>query len=529
MNILHSKKFRHGSVSLSLTVAIIAVVILVNAIFSALANKFLWFIDMTAEQIYSLTDDAKELLDTMNKDAEAEIIFCSERDVLEANSTQRYALYTALDVADYCDNVRVRYVDTVTNPSAVNKYKIHTGQDINSQSVIIASGSECRVYSLSALYSYDSSTQEVIGYNGEQRIVSGLLAVTQEEMPVAAVTVNHGEADNPNLMSLLQLLYETGYEIKEIDLAKEEISDKTRLLVVYDPQSDFKVKNALSDVDELAKIDRFMDARNAMMVFFDHETPVLPNFEEFLDEWGIAIARDEEANLLVRDDENSLDAQSRHNIVGQYVTGQGLGSDITKKLTGTAQKPVAVPKSVVFPFSSVIRSTYEQTYINEFEAWAGAYNLNGVQRVSYDVFTASSAAVAMANGVELSAKEVEALGLQDPAKVPMSLMKITRETFFDQATNTETYANLLACASTNFVTQSALNTSYGNHAVLAYACSIMGRETVAVSLNCKYFASTEITNVTASEANQYTVVLTVVPAAIIFVVGVYFMVRRRYA
>ena len=54
MNILHTKKFRHGSVSLSLTIAIIAIVILVNAIFTALADKYLWFIDMTAEQIYTL-------------------------------------------------------------------------------------------------------------------------------------------------------------------------------------------------------------------------------------------------------------------------------------------------------------------------------------------------------------------------------------------------------------------------------------------------------------------------------------------
>ena len=104
MNIFHTKKFRHGSVSLSLTIAIIAIVILVNAIFTALADKYLWFIDMTAEQIYSLTDDAKEVLDTMNTERKAEVIFCSERDVLEANSTQRYALYTALDIADYCSN-----------------------------------------------------------------------------------------------------------------------------------------------------------------------------------------------------------------------------------------------------------------------------------------------------------------------------------------------------------------------------------------------------------------------------------------
>jgi hypothetical protein len=39
----------------------------------------------------------------------------------------------------------------------------------------------------------------------------------------------------------------------------------------------------------------------------------------------------------------------------------------------------------------------------------------------------------------------------------------------------------------------------------------------------------EIDTITAAEANQYTIVLTVVPAAIIFIAGVYIMVRRKYA
>ena len=87
----------------------------------------------------------------------------------------------------------------------------------------------------------------------------------------------------------------------------------------------------------------------------------------------------------------------------------------------------------------------------------------------------------------------------------------------------------MACASTDFVKSGALSTSYGNHELLTYACSVMGRDVVAVSLACKYFSSTTITNITASEANQYTVVLTVIPAAIVFVAGVVIMIRRKYA
>ena len=62
-NILHSRKFRHGSVSVALTVLIIAAVVIVNVIATALASRYSWmYIDMTSEKLYTLTDDAKELL-----------------------------------------------------------------------------------------------------------------------------------------------------------------------------------------------------------------------------------------------------------------------------------------------------------------------------------------------------------------------------------------------------------------------------------------------------------------------------------
>ena len=62
MNFLHTKKFRHGSVSLALTVVIIAAVILFNAIFSALSEKNQWYLDMTPEPVFTLSENAKSFL-----------------------------------------------------------------------------------------------------------------------------------------------------------------------------------------------------------------------------------------------------------------------------------------------------------------------------------------------------------------------------------------------------------------------------------------------------------------------------------
>ncbi len=521
MNLLHTKKFRYGSVSLALTVAIIAAVILVNAIFTALSNKFLWYIDMTSEQIYTLTDDAKTILDGMNTDHEVDIVLCSEKDVLEANSAQRFVLYTVLDIADRYDNVNVKYVDVHTNPSAVNPYKAQTNQDINSQSVIVASGSECRVFSLESLFTYDSTSSTILGYNGEQRLVSAMLSVTQTEVPLACVTINHSERENKNFEYVTQTLEDAGYRVEALDLADDDVDPECRLMVIFDPQDDFLAKDEFGKTSELTKLERFLGGDNALMVFFDHETEELVEFEAFLREWGIGIARKDLSNVLVSDPKSAYDKDG-YTTVAKYVEN-GLGSSLTKQLRSKKN-----PKPVVFGNVSPLVNTYDVSYNADEDTWIGTYSVNGLSRISYDIFTSSGAAKAMAGGAELSKEELESMDLYTPAEESVfSYMRLTSETVVDESNGMHN-SYVLACGSTDFA-YGLSNTQYGNHTMLTYACSIIGRSEVSVSLDVKYFSDSEISNITAKEANQYTIVLTVVPAAIIFVVGVYIMVRRKYA
>ena len=58
----NGKKLRYGSSSLVLTAAFIAAVILLNVLVTSLANRYGWYIDMTQESIYSITDDCFDLL-----------------------------------------------------------------------------------------------------------------------------------------------------------------------------------------------------------------------------------------------------------------------------------------------------------------------------------------------------------------------------------------------------------------------------------------------------------------------------------
>ena len=268
--------------------------------------------------------------------------------------------------------------------------------------------------------------------------------------------------------------------------------------------------------DELKVLERFMDNDHSVMFFFDYETKRLPRLEAFLGEWGVRIARHTDAvtniesNYLIRDEQRSTTADGYTN-QAVYVEA-GLGASLTRQL-----REAKNPKQVMFPFAGAIESTYDLTYNDEKGYYYGSYSVDGVLRDSFNVFTSSDSAVAVAGEQPLD------------AKAPFNYMTVTRETMYHQETNESTYAYLLACSSTDFVSMGALDGSYGNHTVLTRACQELGGAQVSVSLGCKYFADLEINTITAKAANQYTVVLAVVPASVIFIAGVYIMIRRKYA
>lgn len=517
---LHSKKFRHGSVSVALTVLIVAAVILFNAVFTALANKYLWQLDMTAEQIFTLSDAAKELMRGVERDVT--IIFCAPRDKLEETEATRYPLYTALQLQDQFEHVKVRFVDWSVNPSAVAKYKETSGQNINSSSIIIASGTgdpadpreESRVYTVSNLFTLNTAGSSYNGYCGEQKLVSAILAVTQIDLPVAGIVTNHGEGDSlteNDRAQLLTLLHETGYEVKELNLTRDAIPEDCRLLVMYGPTSDLV---EMGTVSEINKIEAFLDAGNAMMVFFDYTTPKLPLFEEFLEKWGVTVCRSESgADYLLRDLDHSYTPQG-YTIVGDYITdGEGLGSQITAPLW----KDVARPKDVVFPYATAIGVPESYTALKSGEDGYWLYQLtrDGLSRDRYDVFCTYGSAEAYAGGDKVTG-----------ARAPFTTMTVTQETKIVEEREIKSY--VVAVSSLDFTSGGALVSSYGNHSVLTYTCSLLGRAYAPISLDTKYFNNTDISTIDSKAANQYTIVLTAVPAGAVFLAGIYLMVRRKY-
>lgn len=559
-----SRKLRYGGVTAVLTALIIAVIIVVNIIFSALSQKLLWYTDLTPELYFTLSDNcidllkngddefgsvsATEMLDTHRAERRAEdpdfkdedlminIIFCDDPDVWggsTADSAMRYVHETAGQLQkEFPDYIQVKYYNTVYNPSSVTKY----GSGVNASSVIIEYGSEYRVRALRDFYTFDTDgSEEPWAYNGEKIMAAAILAVTRAEAPIACVTMNHSEQWVLNKNDQLLLTLDTaGFRVQQLDLENQEIPKDCRLLVVMDPQEDFLVPDGITDKDEISKLEDFLDDANSLMVFMSCKDR-LPNFEEFLEEWGIVFNRHEEGGelhpLIVRDPSQALlteESENLYTIKANYYTEGGIGSDMTEEL----RKRSAVAPTVVFKNAMPISFNLEESgftmqhYTDEEDEsisfdYASRYS-DGVTRSIYDVFVTSENGEAWANGAR-----------RDKAtqKDPLKLLTVSTERYSTQEDNYSSITEasyVIACGSPEFVDNDVLtNNSYGNNAFLEYALRIVGQEPVPVGLERKPFGDYTIDTVTTKEATQYTVVLTVVPAVLAAAVGIFVIVRRK--
>ena len=511
MKLTQSKKFRHGSVSVALTVVVIVAVILFNAIFTTLASKYLWYLDMTPEPRFTLSDEAKGFLSKMDTTKEVNIIFCDEKHVWEKNTLQLEVLKTALDIEKEFPNVKVSFTDIYTNPSSVSEYGEETsGKKITTTTVIISCGTAApRVYNLEDFFMMGEDGY-VSGYDGEQRLVSALLSVTQASTPVVGITNTHGETYNEALVSLLTQI---GFKPQTIDLTKDPIPPECRLLLIFDPKTDF-IAGGLSDVSEITKIEDFLDKNNSMMVFVNKDTPYLQNLEQLMAEWGIEIARtDDGDNTVIEDVASSLTVNGYTNKA--IYEQAGFGGEVTKHM-----RENTVPKTVAFPNTTALRfsSLYKETRYTDYRS--ASYSGNVERRNCYNVFFSSPTAVAKANGADASTATKD---------LPYTYMMLSRQTDVTSDNNAFSYSYVLACASTDFASEAALDRSYGKASVLAYACNAMGSLVVPVALDCKYYANMEITSITSQAATQFTVIFAVVPASIVFIAGIYVMIRRKHA
>lgn len=578
----NGKKLRYGSAGMVLTVFVIVSVILLNVVASALASNFSWmYVDMTPEELYSITDECFDLIrkealpaiDEMRahnkaynesegktksgtasdettfvpRDEKVKIVFhfLNDRDVLMENSMMRYIIRSTEEITNmFPEYFEMVYINTDKNPSAVQKFKTTTLTTLNKTDIVVECGTEFRIIPYTRFFIYDETMGEYWAYDGEKQLASAILAITRAESPICLVDIAHGEKNF--LKENIQLLYtieDAGFRIAFSDtyLSDESIAEvekeygaDVRLLLIFGPNSDFIVpEKGISDKDEIGALDRFLDGKSSMMVFMSPDSPVLPNLEEYLEEWGISFDRHTAGasadGYMIKDSLNSLTADG-HAIVSEYVT-TGTGGKFTEEM-----RAVPSPKKVIFrnAMSVSYSDLYTDTTYDPSNSESGTagevykygyYYKDGTSRSIYDLFRSSASATAMAGGNEVAhADEFNRFRFMTVS----CEMRTTQENSYSEPLQENSY--VIACGSTDFASDSYLQSAvYGNTDVLLSALRVVGREPVPVGITLKPFGDYTIDSITTASATAWTICLAVIPAAAALITGTVILVRRKYA
>ncbi len=321
-----------NTVRSAVTVGVILVVIVLNAVLYTLTSMFGLYIYEPYEMDFSLSENAEEVLGGLSAEDGVEIIFCMPKEELKAHSTGAYLYKTVEKLEErFSDILSFRFINIITKVDEDGKYfdvtpftKDETGETLTilKTSVIFRSGENFRVLTSNA---YDDffvldGNSEPVAYCGEEVFLSMALWVTREEHPTAYFTTSHSELSDT---TFARALAAAGYKIGTVNLRREDIPDDCALLIISSPQSDFERSAEDSGVvSEMDRLYEYAETGGNLYVTLDPylKTP-LPVLEGFLREYGIEISKSEiegvEYANVIKDDAQGITTDG-YTLVGRF-------------------------------------------------------------------------------------------------------------------------------------------------------------------------------------------------------------------
>lgn len=474
-----------------ITVASLILLIALNLFVTSFGIFGNAYIDLTPEGLYTLRDEMTRVCtdiflteDGKVRDPEKQIkiIFCDDPDNLIANTTTRVIYYMALALSRKFDNCVVEYENVRMTPTAVARYKTTSLTEIDSDDVIVSYGTKdgnIERYSITSAekFWHVGSDNKVYAFDGEYKLASILLSLTLVNRPVAYFVTDHKtsyyDVTNPQNPSnaeygdFVDLLTERGLEVKNLSLAElirgaspgtvPAIPDDCVLLIIDDPGEDFDTEDSganlgnMGYVSETEILDRYMtEERGSIMVTKDYATGSLPNFDDFLAEWGIKCT-----GMKVKDESSYIkkqDPNDRTTIIADYDLTEGSYADV---IYGDFAAISSSPKVVVSNTGTIVSAYGDSVGDSE----AGSTKTSRI--FAPFLYTSSGAASFGKLNGEYNESMVDAKGKQIIAAIS------GRQTI-DSVSNERTYSYIFCAASRDFFKNELIgNASYANYDIVS--------------------------------------------------------------
>ena len=493
-----SRKFKYGTAATIFTVFFIAVVILLNAIVSAVDSKYSLYFDLTDDQIFTISDETVELvrsrLDEYEKEhgqkPEVKISFHNAKDRIMEDEMKSWVVNLAESYAEKIPEITVEYnEDLNTHPE---RYTFYTeqGYDINTGSIIVSNTAEkgaFRYMSLDSCLVYDENGENVWAFQGEMKFNAAMIYITTRKSPVVTFTTGHGESVPKAFM---ETFTNCGFTIKEIDLTKEDIDPDTKMLVMCNPQKDITYSDKDSVVTEYTKISNYLNDYRSMVVIGSPTTPQLPVLDELLADWGMELVR----NQVVMDD-ISCHTQDNQMIYVNYAETDTVAAALTQSLTDLSNPPRSISVD-----SAPIRILDKG---------------DGQVTVTEPVLTSSDNAY-----VEIVTEEGT-----EREKGPFNLMAISSR--FTYVENVKTYGHLLLIGSQNFTETNAFREQFGNTDIVYNMIRLLSDEDIHMDTQYKVLEDYTI-DMESGSVYVYGIVTAILVPLVIFAMGTVVYIKRKH-
>ena len=519
-----SRNLKYGSTSVIVSVVLIASIILVNFVLTALSSKYSFYTDMTRNSTYTITKELKEVLSDVTE--EVNIIFCHDKDYIEDSSELHDVMLTAEYMAEEFEWLNIKYINSINEPQLVSKYKTSIKDPVYTSHVIIESGDEWKKLNAKSFYVVDTDNTTIWGLQAEERFASAILSVTAAEQPIAYYTNTHGEEMS---LTLMDIIASAGYKLEPIDLTKDEIVADARLMIINGPSWDFSGGYTFSEgedgstsveknVSELEKIDKFLSQdQGSLMVFLDPYSKDLTNLEQYLREWGIVFD-----NNIVKDESASVSVDGNA-IVAEYCTDDTLASNLIDEIAALLSRP----KTIFNDAGTIsIAPTFTEQRADDSNSQTGLGAPTGayVSGVSNDLRDISPVFKTGAAALSYAASGDSAAAMPAGSK---NLMTISRQ--MKIIDNEYYYSYVLAAGTVCFDDEEWTSSNvYANEDVIYAALKQFGRENVPSGIDFKEYNNYDIEDMTTAEADRAAVLLITIIPSVIAVAGVVVCIRRKY-
>lgn len=384
----NKKKLKHGAMATAFTMIFIAAVVLINILATVLFDKYPITFDLTKDNKYSVSEDAKEYIKGINQKVYITVLAKQDsfENILYGSDYTKQASQLVEKYRKYNDNIEVSYIDYLSSPELVKDYTetqkleqydiifetrtkdekgnefkrikvvklmdlINPSEDImenitnyygNMETFVQASGGSYTTFIQLAYYDMIESS------NAESAFTSALMSVADENpVKVTFLNTNREETEFEYFKSLLE---SNAYVIEEINITTTEIPEDTNIIVIPAPKVDYTA-------EEIKKVDTFLDnngrlGKNLLYVASVQQAET-PNIDEFLEEYGLEISNE----MIVEKDANYYYGSSTYLL--QQVVGENYLQDLSKG-----------KNSIIYmPYSRVVKGLFEEDNMKRTEAY----------------------------------------------------------------------------------------------------------------------------------------------------------------